>query len=537
MLRSFAFAILSSLMLASCQRETQVERANREKILLVGNGDDPKALDPHLVSGVIEANILRSLFEGLVGEDPQNDIGYPPGAATSWDHNEDYTEWTFHLRPEAVWSDGVPVTAHDFLFSYERNLTPALASPYSEMLYFIKNAEAFNKGEIQDFSQVGVSAPDDYTLKISLREPVPYLLGLTRHFTWYPLPEHEVRHFSPDITDHNSKWTAPGNMVSNGAFTLKEWKINDHIEVVKNPRYWDAANVKLNGIRFIPIENFHSETRAYLAGQLHTTYQVPPELVDAVKRDHPNELKQDPYVGTVFIRLNIKRPALDNNKVRLALSLAIDRESLCKSILKGNLPAATFTPAMGNYKPDAVVGYDPERARKLLAEAGFADGKNFPALTMMMRSSGSSAVAETLQAMWLKELGIHIELAPRDFQSMLAAEHNSNFDMSLSGWIGDYLDPTTFLLMWTANNGNNNTDWSDPTFEKLLNEGAHEPDPTKRLDKFKQAERVLMEAQPVIPFALQARNYLVRPEVKGWHPLLLANYSWKDLSLEPAATP
>ncbi|MGC4015181.1 MAG: peptide ABC transporter substrate-binding protein [Luteolibacter sp.] len=531
MFRPIAVLTLSTLLLASCQRETQVERANREKILLVGNGDDPKALDPHLVTGVIESNVIRSVLEGLVADDPEKDATYQPGAATSWDHNADYTEWTFHLRPGATWSDGAPLTAHDFEFSYHRNLHPELAAPYAEMLYFLKNAEAFNKGEIKDFKEVGVEVPDDYTLKLTLREPVPYLPGVTRHYSWFPVPKHVVLQFGK-MTDRFTKWTEPGNMVSNGPFLLKEWKLNNRLDVVRNPRYWDAANVKLNGIRFIPIENFYSETRAYLAGQLHTGYQVPPDLVDKLKAERPSELHQEPYVGSQFVRLNTARTGLDNPKVRMALSLALDRKSLCDAILKGYQPADSLTPKMGDYKPEPVVGFDPDRARKLLAEAGFPEGKGFPRYSLLIRSSGARTIPEALQAMWKQQLGILVDIQAKDFGSYISAQQSQNFDMAIAGWVGDYLDPSTFLLMWTEGNGNNNTGWSSKTFEALLNEAAHQADPIQRLDKFKQAERLLMEEQPIIPFAWQARNYLQRPEVGGWHPLLLDNHPWKAVSID-----
>lgn len=523
--------LLAALSLVSCQKETDVARANREKILLVGNGDDPKALDPHLVTGVIEHNVIRSVLEGLVDDDAQNDNAYPPGAATHWEHNADFTEWTFHLRQGATWSDGAPITARDFEFSYHRNLHPDLAAPYAEMLYFIKNAEAFNKGEIKDFKEVGVSVPDDYTLKLTLREPVPFLPGVTRHYSWFPLPMHTVLKFGK-MTDRFTKWCEPGNMVSNGPFVLKEWKLNNRLEVVKNPRYWDAATVKLNGIRFIPIENYYSETRAYLAGQLHTTYQVPPDLVDKLKSERPGELRQEPYIGSQFIRLNVTRPGLDNPKVRMALSLAIDRQSLCTTILKGFQPANTLTPTMGDYKPEPVVGFEPERARQLLAEAGFPEGRGFPRLTLLIRSSGARTTAEAIQAMWKQNLGILIDIQAKDFGSYISAQQSLNFDIATAGWIGDYLDPSTFLLMWTKGNGNNNTGWSSATFEQLLNEAAHQPDPSERLNKFKQAERLLMNEQPIIPMAWQARNYLQRPELKGWSPLLLDNHPWKSISLE-----
>ena len=226
--------VIGMAALVSCQRETQVQRANREGILLVGNGGEPKALDPHLVTGVIEAKIIGTLLQGLVADDAESDTATPPGAATHWEHSADFRQWTFHLRRDGCWSDGKALTSKDFLFAYQRMLEPKLLAPYVEMLYFIDKAEEYNRGELLDFSQVGVSAPDDYTLNLRLREPVPFLPSITRHYTWFPLPEHVVRRFGC-IDDRFTPWCEPGNMVGNGAFVLKSWRLHDHVAVEKNP--------------------------------------------------------------------------------------------------------------------------------------------------------------------------------------------------------------------------------------------------------------------------------------------------------------
>lgn len=526
------FLLIALPCLSGCQRETQVEKANREKILIVGNSTDPKSLDPHLVTGVIESNVIRSLLEGLVADDPQKDNGYPPGAAKSWESNETFTEWTFHLRPEGKWSDGAPLTAHDFIFAYNRLLHPELAGPYAEMLYFIQGAEAYNRGEITDFSQVGVSAPDDLTLKVVLKEPVPFLPDITRHYTWFPVPKHVVlRHGK--MTERFTDWSVAGNYVGNGPFVLKEWILNDRIETVKNPHYWNVPNVQLNGVRFVPVENFYTETRGFLAGQLHTTYQLPQQLVEKVKRDHPDYLRQERYMATDFVRINTTRKELGDPKVRMAMSLAIDREQLCKHVLIGNTPAGTITPEMGDYKPEAAVTFDPDRAKALMAEAGFPEGKNFPRFTILISSSGSRAAVESLQAMWRQHLGLIFDIRSMDFGSYISAQQTLNYDIALAAWSGDYLDPTTFLLMWTKGNGNNNTGWDSPEYEALLDKAAVQTDPAQRLEVFKQAERMLMEAQPIAPISFRGRNYLLRPEVKNWHPLLLDNHPWGTIRLEP----
>jgi oligopeptide transport system substrate-binding protein len=521
---------LSYFLLNSCQKETQVERANRDKILLVGNGGEPKSLDPQLVTGVIENKILLSLFEGLVADDVESDDATPQGAATSWEHNGDFTEWIFHLREDAKWSDGELVTAHDFTFSYERILHPNLIAPYAEMLYFIKNAEEFNKGKIASFSEVGVKAVDDLTLKISLKEPVPYLLEITRHFTWFPLPRHTVLKYGK-ISDKFTPWAEVGNMVGNGAFRLKKWKLHDCIEVEKNQYYWNAQNVLLNGIKYFPIENPYTETRAYLAKQLHTTYQLPPDLVDKAKQDFPKDLRQEPYLGSRFVRVNITRAGLSDSRVRLALSYAIDRKELCENILEGFTPATSLSPNMGAYQPEPAIHFDLQKAQQLLADAGFPNGKNFPRYSMLMGSGATRATSEALQAMWKKNLNIVIDLKALDWGSYVFAQQSLNYDLAIAGWSGDYLDPTTFLLMWTKGNGNNNTGWSSEVYENLLDQAAQSSDIVSRFRFFVKAEKLLMDEQPLIPFAWQSKNYLHDPSIKGWHPLLLDNHPWSKVSL------
>jgi oligopeptide transport system substrate-binding protein len=522
---------LLSLLIISCQKETQVERANREGIMLVGNSAEPKALDHQLVTGVPESKVITAIFEGLVADDATQDDAYPPGAAASWEHNEDMTDWVFHLQPEGKWSDGAPVTAHDFVFAYNRLLHPDFAGPYAEMLYFLENAEAYNKGQITDFSQVGVKALDDFTLQVKLREPVPYLPALTRHYTWFPVPRHVVLQFGK-MTDRFTKWSVLPNMVGNGAFKLTEWRFHDYIEVRRNPHYWNAANVGLNGIRFYPIENPYTETRAFLSGQLHTTYQLPSDLIKTMAETKPQFLRQEPYVGTTFIRLNTTRPGLSDSRVRQALSLTLDRDQLCKYILEGFFPANSMTPKMGAYEPEPKLSFDPEKARALLAEAGYPNGEGFPVYSMLISRPAARAGAEAVQAMWLKYLNIRVNIQNMDWGSYNSAQQSLNFDLSSAGWVGDYLDPTTFLNMWTKGNGNNNSGWSSPQYETLLREAALKSDPAERLEIFKKAEALLMDEQPILPIAFYTRNYLLRPEVKGWNPLLLDNHPWAAIRLE-----
>lgn len=522
------------LLLGSCQKETQVDRATRDGILLVGNANEPKGLDPHIVSGVIEANILRALFEGLITGDPQSDTATPGGAALEVTPDATATVWTAKLRPDGKWSDGVPVTARDFAFSYERLLTPELGASYAEMLYFLKGAEDFNKAKTPDFSTVGVEVVDDLTLRLTLRGPTPYFREILKHYTWTAVPRHVVLKYGK-IGQRGNPWTRPENIVGNGPYQLKSWRRTDHLEVERNPHYWNAAKVTLNGIRFLPVTNLYTEARMFRDGQLHLTYGAPPEVVDLMKRRNPAALRQEPYLGTSFYRCNTTRQPLDDVRVRQALGFAIDRQAVSENIFRGYKPAFAITPPMGGYDPPHLAGFDPQRARQLLAAAGYPGGKGFPRLKVLIASRETAAtVAQALQAMWRETLGVEVEIENKEWNAYLVAMQVLDYDLASSGWVGDYLDPLTFLEMWTPGNGNNLTGWNDSAFVKLLRQSFQETDATRRFEILRQAEAIFVEAAPALPVAWQARNYLVHPSVQGWHPLLLANNPYQFIRLVPA---
>ena len=530
-LRLMPFLCLS--LLCACQKESQVDKATREGILLVGNSNEPKGLDPHLVSGVLESNILRAMFEGLITNDPQSDTACPPGAALEVTPDATATVWTVKLRPSGKWSDGMPVTARDFAFSYERILTPELGAKYSEMLYFLKGAEDFNKGVTKDFSTVGVEVVDEETLRLTLRGPTPYFRQILKHYTWTAVPRHVVLKYGK-IGQRGNPWTRPENIVGNGPYQLKSWRRTDHIEVERNPHYWDAQNVTLNGIRFLPITNFYTEGRMFRGGQLHMTYGATPEVVDLMKKEHPEELRQEPYVGTFFYRCNVTKPYLADRRVRQALGYALDREALCNNVFRGFTPAASMTPAMGSYQPPQLASYNPERARKLLAEAGFPGGKGLPRLKILIASRETAAtLAQAVQAMWRDTLGVEVEIENKEWNAYLIAQQDLDYDIASAAWIGDYLDPLTFLEMWAPGNGNNNTGWSSLPFADLLKQSFEDADSDHRFKLLYQAETLLLEDSPVLVIANYARNYLLHPSVQGWYPLLLANNPYQYLRLVP----
>lgn len=518
--------------LLSCDNESQVEKATREGILLLGNSSDPKSLDPQIVSGVLESNILRSLFEGLVQFHPTEDLASPPGCAIEVIPDEDYTVWTVKLRPEAKWSDGMPITSEDFAFSYERFLTPDLGAKYAEMLYFMKGAEAFNKGETDDFSTVGIDVIDPLTFTITLRGPTPFFKQLLKHYTWYPVPKHAVLKHGT-MAQIGNPWSKAQHLVGNGPFRIKSYRRTDHIEVERNPYYWDAENVSLNGIRFLPISNTFTEARMFRDGQLHVTYAAAPEVVDLMEEKDPESLRKEPYLGTDFYRFNTSRPPFDEILVRRALSLAIDRESLCENVYRGYKPAYGITPPMGDYDPPkGIVRYDPEEARRLLAEAGYPGGEGFPRVKILT-SSIESTQPTAVQALWREQLGIEVEIEFKEWTAYLAATQSLEYDIVSAGWIGDFIDPLTFLEIWSAGNGNNNTGWSSVEYEAYLKKSFATTDLAERFEYLQAAERILLEAAPIAPIAWRAKNYLIHPSVKGWDPVLLDSHPYTAVSLVP----
>ena len=530
----FAPLLASTLgLLCGCgERRSNVEQGNAAQELYIGIGTEPEGFDPHLVTGVTEHYVLLSLLEGLTTVHPET-LAIEPGVAERWEVSDDGLRYTFHLDPEARWSNGDPVTSGDFMFSFERILTPALGAPYAYMLYSVKNAEAFNKGELADFAEVGVKAPDARTLTFELEAPTPYFLSLSTHYTWWPVhPPTVLAHGG--MTDRISKWTKPGNFVGNGPFALKTWRLNHSIEVAKNPHYRAADTVRLNGIHFLPIA-IDAEERAFRADQLHITSTVPIPRIDWYRENAPGAMHFDTYLGVYYYLINTEREALKDPRVRKALAYSIDREALTDYVLKaGQQPAYHFTPPnTGGYTAEVQLPYDPDLARELLAEAGYPGGEGFPKFELLFNTSESHrTVAVAIQQMWKEELGIDIGLYNQEWKVYLATRKAREFDIVRAAWIGDYVDPNTFLSLLTSDNGNNHSNWGDPEFDALIAQAAAEQDPEARFALFQKAEAILIEEMPVIPIYFYVRSTLKDEAVRGWHPNILDYHPYQDVWLD-----
>ena len=523
----------------SCaKRETSVQSGNREGILHRGIGPELADLDPQLAVPAGDYNVLSALFEGLVAEDPV-DLHPVPGVAERWEVSPDGLTYTFYLRANARWSNGDAVTAQDFIASFQRILAPSLGAENAPSFYVVQRAEAFHKGRLGDFTQVGFSAPDARTLRITLEQPTPYFLTLLNQAAWFPVHLPTIGKYG-STTERGNPWARPERLVGNGPFVLKEWRRGQKIVVEKSPTYWDAATVRLTAIHFYSFDSLDAEERAFRTGQLHLTEALPSGKVETYRRNDPSLLRIDPLFGTYFYRLNISRPFLNEPRVRRALSLAIDRVAIAEKILGGGqIPAHAFTPpgtagytfAPPSGDPSAATG--PDEARRLLVDAGYPGGRGLPAFELLFNSSEDHRlIAEAVQEMWRRELGIEVRLANQEWKSTLEARRTGNYQMLRSVWIGDYVDPQTFLGIWTGDSGNNYTGWSSPGYDSLLREAALTADPASRLALLQKAEALLLEAAPLIPLYHYTHVFLIRPTVKGWHPTLLDHHPYKHVWLE-----
>lgn len=533
--------ILSCILLVQCgDGSNTAEKFAQEQILLIGNNSEPQSLDPHKATAVADGKIIATLLEGLVRPNPENEAEVLPGAAESWEHTDNAREWTFHLRRDGKWSDGHALTAHDFVYSYKRMLHPSFGAKYAEMLYPIKGAEDFNKGKTE-WSEVGVKALDDYTLRLTLNGPTPHLPQILLHFTWAPVPQHHIE-ANGGMLDRRSRWAKPNNWVGNGAYVTDEHRINNYLSVKPNPEYWRANEVRNKGIRFHPIVNGYTETRMYLGGKLHISNNVPPEMISHVQEEAPEDFCRDPYYCSIFYRLNTTRKPLNDVKVREALSLAIDRDALVTKVVRGaGTPSFAFTPSGAGYSAPRPAAADltqhqrEEKAKKLLAEAGFPNGKGFPTLVLMTSSRDVQRImAETIQAMWAKTLGVHVEIRSCEWTAYKTAQQNMDYDISSSSWSGDYLDPATFVELWRSGAGNNCTGWGDDTFDLAASTAATTDDATKRYEYLQEAEKIMLRQHPIIPLYHSERTYMRSSRfIRGWKPRLIDNFPLDAVEIQP----
>lgn len=526
--------LLAALPLLFCACAKSTPKAAGANVFHVGNRSEVQDLDPHLCSGVAEFRALGALFEGLCVLDPRT-MQPKPGAAAAWTLSGDGRVYTFDLQPNGKWSDGTPLTAEDFVYSWQRMLTPALGGEYAYLLHCLKNGKAFNEGKLSDFSQVGVKALSPLKLEVTLESPVPYFLSMQIHFAWHPVPRHVIEKFAP-MAQRGSAWTRAENHVGNGPFKVTSWRPDEVLETVRNPHYWDAANVKPDGISFYPIANEQQEERRFRTGGLDMTYTVPMHMIEEYKAAHADELVLAPFLQTYYYRFNCSKPPFNDPRVRRAFSMALDREEIAKHVAKaGEQPAYAFVPPnTAGYTCAYKAPADLEAARALLAEAGYPGGKGLPPLDLLYNTSESDKLfSEAVQRQWKEGLGADVRLLNQEYKVYLDSMSRLNYDICRSTWLGDVLDPINFLECFLTGQGNNRCGYSSPEFDALIAQVYAESDPARRADLMQQAERRLLEDSPFAPMLYMTQKFLLRPGISGAETNLLGYFRWQDLARAP----
>jgi ABC-type oligopeptide transport system substrate-binding subunit len=553
------------------------------QVLRYITGGEPESLDPQVGTGQPEARIYVALFEGLTDYHPET-AEVVPGLAERWEVTEGNTSFVFHLRP-AQWSDGRPITAHDFVYSLRRGLDPAFASRNAYMAYDILHAQAYNEGGLfvrdrranafvtqpSDTSQrlvvpadagerakqldpdlaravdaaelvpiraedVGVEALDDHTVRITTVRPVPYLPGMLAHQFFRLVPRQAIER-------HGDQWTRPAHLVASGAYVLEVWRPYDRIVLTRNPRYWDAAAVRLERITFYAIEEATTMMNLYKAGEVDATFN---HTVPVAWYDRLSGLKDymgAPEAAVEYYQFNVARPPMDDIRVRRAFSLAIDKEALA-DFKRTSQPLAGFVPKdiFPGYPHPAGDAFDVARARALLVEAGYRDASGaydpsrFPIADVELTyntSESNRQVAEFIQAQWRQNLGLTVPLRNMEFRTYLGVRNRREYrGVARAGWVGDYMDPFTFLEIFSTPEGNNGTGWFEPEYRDMLRAANREADPQKRYALLARAEQYLIDAQPIIPLLTASTNWIRKPYVKGMYPNPITIHPWKHVYIE-----
>jgi ABC-type oligopeptide transport system substrate-binding subunit len=500
-----------------------------EKVLRFANMAEPETLDPHKTSTIPERNILINLFEGLVVQDPKGDVA--PGVAKSWDVSTDGLTYTFHLRGNAKWSNGEPVTADDFVYSLRRIEDPKVNSQYAEVLYPIRNAEEVNTSKAE-LAALGVKALDPATVEITLKAPTPYFLLLLTHQTALPVNAKALAEFG-------AEWVRPGKMVSNGAYILADARPGAPIRMVKSPSYWDAGHVTIDTVVFDPSEDRANVLRRYRAGELDIADDLPIDQLDWLRKNMPRDLHIAPFSGVYYYAFNTTKPPFNDLRIRQALAMAVNREVLVEKItLAGELPAYGFVPdGTANYMSQkfAWAGMSQSareaEAVKLMRAAGYGPGKPLKFQLSYNTSENHKKIAVALAAMW-KKLGVEVDLVNSEFKVQVATLRQGDFQLGRAGWIADYNDAQNYLfLAETSTKQQNYSRFSNPDYDRLMAQASLTADPAARAKLLEQAETILLREVPVLPLYFYVSKSLVSPKISGWVDNPFDVHSMRDLKL------
>ncbi|KJF95484.1 peptide ABC transporter substrate-binding protein [Photobacterium angustum] len=510
---SFAVAATSFSSFAA-QVPSDVKLADKQE-LVRGNGTEPESLDPQKVSGVPESNVIRDLLEGLVNQDSKGNL--VPGAAKSWETADNKT-WIFHLREDAKWSNGDPVTADDFVYTWRRLADPKTASPYASYIQMttMANAEDIIAGK-KPADTLGVEAVDTHTLKVTLDKPVSYFASMLVHTSMKPVNQKVVEKFGDD-------WTKVGNYVSNGAYKLDKWVVNERIVLTRNDNYWDNKDTVINKVTYLPIENQVAGMNRFLAGELDITNEMPNEHFKRLEKEYPQDVKVTPYLCSYYYEFNTKRKPFDDANVRKALSYAIDRDVLAKFIVgKGETPAYNFTPLATNGLEVDMPEYSKldqkqrlAKAKELLKAAGYDQNNPLQFNLLYNTSENHKKIAVAISSMWKKGLGVKAVLENQEWKSYLDSKRQGNFDVSRAGWCGDYNEASTFLAIMHSGHSQNYPKYSSVAYDKAIDDAILAKSDAQRAADYKQAEAQLAEDMPIMPIYHYVNARLVNPQLGGY---------------------
>ena len=514
-----AAGILSTLITANVAMAADVPAGVQladKQTLVRNNGAEVQSLDPHKIEGVPESNVNRDLFEGLVIGDLN---GHPvPGVAESWD-NKDFKVWTFHIRKDAKWSDGSPVTAQDFVYSWQRLADPKTASPYASYLQYghVANVDEIIAGK-KPATDLGVKAIDDKTFEVTLSEPVPYFYKLLVHPSVSPVPK-------AAIEKYGEKWTQPANIVTNGAYKLKDWVVNERIVLERNTNYWDNAKTVINQVTYLPISSEVTDVNRYRSGEIDMTYNnMPIELFQKLKKEIPKEVHVDPYLCTYYYEINNQKAPFTDVRVRTALKLALDRDIIVNKVKnQGDLPAYSYTPpytdGMKLVEPEWFKWSQEKRneeAKKLLAEAGYTADKPLTFNLLYNTSDLHKKLAIAVASIWKKNLGANVKLENQEWKTFLDSRHQGTFDVARAGWCADYNEPTSFLNTMLSDSSNNTAHYKSPAFDKINGDTLQVTDEAKRAELYAQSEQQLDKDSAIVPVYYYVNARLVKPWVGGY---------------------
>lgn len=486
-----------------------------EQSITINNGTEVASLDPHKTEGVPESDVITNLLEGLVSTDNQGHL--VPGVAQQWQQQGNV--WTFTLRPDARWSNGDPVTAADFVYSWQRLVDPKTASPYASYLQYghVLNIDEILAGK-KPPSALGVKALDDHRLQVTLSQPVPYFIAMTENTALKPVHRQTVEQWG-------DKWTRPEHYVGNGAFTLNNWVVNEKITLKRNPQYWNNAHTVIETATFLPISSETSDVNRYRSGGIDITNgAIPPELFPMLKKELGAQVHVTPYLCTFYYELNNQRPPFNDARVRAAVKLTLDRQIIAEKIMgQGQIPAFGFTPPYINGgKFSAPTWFNQTQAernaaaKQLLAEAGYSAQKPLSFTLLYNTSDQNKKQAIAAASMWKKNLGANVTLQNQEWKTMLNTRHEGNYDVARATWCSDYNEPSTFLTMLLSNSSTNTGFYRSPTFDALMAKSLTATDDAQRAALYQQAEAQLDKDSALVPVYYRVSVRLVKPWVGGY---------------------